>query len=333
VKIALSLSWLCLVALAFCTFAHQASAQIYKLAEMNAEQIAALDRSRTAVILTGGILEQHGPHLPSFSDGYLNEWYAEGLAERIVARPGWKVLRFPTIPLGSGGANEIGRQFVAPGTYAVRSSTLRAIFMDLATDFGEQGFKWIFVVHAHGAPRHNRVIDQAGEYFRDTYGGRMVHLMGLNLPDEPSPDAPPTSDEEKREDAVAAHGGAWETSALLFLRPDLVGPIANLAPQTAATPPDIHRVATAPGWPGYIGSPRWATAARGAHSNAKWLRIHATFALKILDGADERDAPRYGSEQPAGPEDVALDQAVLSREEEIERKQQAWLKAHRMTIK
>src|SRR5687768_9359633 len=127
VKIALSwrlpvlhLSWLCLVALAFCTFAHPASAQIYKLAEMNAEQIAALDRSRTAVILTGGILEQHGPHLPSFSDGYLNEWYADGLAERIVARPGWKVLRFPTIPLGSGGANEIGRQFVAPGTYAVR---------------------------------------------------------------------------------------------------------------------------------------------------------------------------------------------------------------------
>jgi creatinine amidohydrolase len=327
------LSWLGLVALAMCTFAQPASAQIYKLAEMNAEQIAALDRSRTAVILTGGILEQHGPHLPSFSDGYINEWYAEGLAELIVARPGWSVLLFPTIPLGVGGANEIGRQFVAPGTYAIRSTTLRAIFMDLATEFGEQGFKWIFIVHGHGAPRHNRVLDQAGDYFRDTYDGRMVNLMGIDLPDEPSQDDPPTSEDEKREDGISLHGGAWETSTLLFLRADLVGPIANLSPQTAATPTDIHRVATAPGWPGYIGSPRWATAARGARSNAKWLKIHSAFALKVLDGADERDAPRYGSKPSAVPEDLALDREILAREEELEKRQQAWLKAHPITVK
>jgi creatinine amidohydrolase len=51
--------------------------------------------------------------------------------------------------------------------------------MDLATELGEQGFRWVFVVHAHGSPFHNLVLDQAGDYFRDTYGGRMVHLRGL----------------------------------------------------------------------------------------------------------------------------------------------------------
>jgi hypothetical protein len=34
-----------------------ASAQVYRVAQMNTEQIRALDKQRTVVILTGGILE------------------------------------------------------------------------------------------------------------------------------------------------------------------------------------------------------------------------------------------------------------------------------------
>ena len=45
-----------------------ASAQIYRVAEMNTDQIRALDRETTIVLLPGGILEQHGPYLPSFTD-------------------------------------------------------------------------------------------------------------------------------------------------------------------------------------------------------------------------------------------------------------------------
>jgi creatinine amidohydrolase/Fe(II)-dependent formamide hydrolase-like protein len=131
------------------------------------------------VLLPGGIIEQHGPYLPAFADGYMNERMTQEIANAIVERPGWKVLIFPLIPLGAGGANEIGLKYVFDGTYAVHFATLRAVFMDLATELGEAGFRWIFVVHLHGAPNHNRALDQAGDYFRDTYGGRMVHLFGL----------------------------------------------------------------------------------------------------------------------------------------------------------
>ena len=77
------------------------------------------------------------------------------------------------IPLGSGGANEIGEKWSYPGSYTVRPATLRAVYMDLATSLGEQGFRWIFVVNSHGSPNHNVVLDQAGDYFRDTFGGHM----------------------------------------------------------------------------------------------------------------------------------------------------------------
>ena len=49
------------------------AAQILRVADLNTEEIRALDRARTVVILPGGILEQHGPYLPSYSDGYFNE--------------------------------------------------------------------------------------------------------------------------------------------------------------------------------------------------------------------------------------------------------------------
>src|SRR5687768_7016629 len=122
-------------------------AQIYRVAEMNVAQIRALDKQKTVVILPGGMLEEHGPHLPSFTDGYSNEWLTQRLAEDIASRPGWTVLVFPMIPLGHAGGNEIGGKQVFPGTYSIRRNTLRAIFMDLATELGEQGFCRIFIMH------------------------------------------------------------------------------------------------------------------------------------------------------------------------------------------
>ena len=38
---------------------------------MNTEQIKALDREKTVVLLPVGILEEHRPYLPSFSDDYI----------------------------------------------------------------------------------------------------------------------------------------------------------------------------------------------------------------------------------------------------------------------
>jgi hypothetical protein len=45
--------------------------------------------------------------------------------------------------------------------------------MNIADQLGEQHFRWIFIVNGHGDPAHNRMLDQAGDYFHDTYGGEM----------------------------------------------------------------------------------------------------------------------------------------------------------------
>ena len=78
--------------------ARPAAAQVYALADMNTRQIQALDRQRTVVLIPGGILEEHGPYLPSYTDGYAVEAYTRALATAIVARPGWTVVVFPQGP-------------------------------------------------------------------------------------------------------------------------------------------------------------------------------------------------------------------------------------------
>jgi creatinine amidohydrolase len=315
------------------------SAQIYRVAQINTEQIRALDKQITVVILPGGILEEHGPHLPSFTDGYSNEWLTERLAEAIVARPGWAVLVFPIIPLGHGGGNEIGGKYVFPGTYSIRRTTLRAVFMDLATELGEQGFRRIFVMHGHGAPFHNQMLDQAGDNFRDTYGGIMVNLRGL----EPSPEqlsklklAPPDlglSELEKRENgSFDIHAGLDETSRLLFLRPDLVNPsYRTLPPYAANIPVELFQVARAPNWLGNIGSPRLATAAYGARSQQYRTALANALAIAILDGLlDEREIPRYANFMLSNRTVAKELEGSSKHEAEVERKQREWMKKKRI---
>jgi pimeloyl-ACP methyl ester carboxylesterase/creatinine amidohydrolase/Fe(II)-dependent formamide hydrolase-like protein len=243
-----------------------AAPQVLRVTEMKTDEIRALDRARTVVLLPGGILEEHGPYLPAYTDGILGEHLTNELARAIAAKkPGWKILVFPQLPLGASGSNELGGHFVFPGTYAIRPATLLAVYMDLAAELGEQGFRWILVVNVHGAPLHNRAIDRATDFFRDTYGGRMVHLWGLVPVLGGWGRALGTlSEAEKKEEGVSLHAGMDETSLLLHLRPDVVAPTYKDAPVvTGHSLKESFEVAKAADWPGYLGSPRLANAAIG----------------------------------------------------------------------
>ncbi len=310
------------------------SAQIYRVAQMNIDQIRALDKQKTVVILPGGMLEEHGPHLPSFTDGYSNEWLTQKLAEAIVEHPGWAVLVFPIIPLGHAGGNEIGGKYVFPGTYSIRRTTLRAIFTDLATELGDQEFRWIFVMHGHGGPFHNLMLDQAGDYFRDIYGGSMVNLHGL----EPTAEqlaklklTPPNlnlSESERKEIGnMDEHAGFEETSRLIFLRPDLVAPgYSTLPPKPANNPVELFQVAKAPNWLGYIGSPHLATAAYGARLQQYRAAWNNALAIAILDGLDEREIPRYADFMMNDKTVLRELEGSTKYEAEVERKQRNWMK-------
>jgi len=91
--------------------------------------------------------------------------------------------------------------------------------MDLADQLGQQGFRWIVVVHGHGDPAHNRMLDQAGDYFHNTYGGEMVNLIGylwaMKLKEFRTP-------EQQKQDGLPEHATMSETSWIMALKPQAV---------------------------------------------------------------------------------------------------------------
>jgi creatinine amidohydrolase/Fe(II)-dependent formamide hydrolase-like protein len=303
-------------------------AQILDVRELNTEQIDRLDRARTAVLLTAGILEEHGPFLPSYSDGYQSEFIATRIANAVAARSGWTVLRFPEIPLGAFPASYVGGKYVFPGSYPVRMTTLRAVFMDLATDLGEAGFKWVFVLTMHGGPTHNRALDQAAQYFDDTYGGRMVHVTGAaSVVGAVPPDI--FTSEQRAAEGFSIHADADEHSCLLFLRPDLVAPGIRSAP-AVVTRNFAELIATAakPDWTGYFGTPAIATPAAGRRAMNAIAQAAVDLVLKVLDGGRD-EGPRVADRPMSDPAFRRVVEAAIEHERHIERRQAAWLAKQR----
>lgn len=302
-------------------------AQVLHVTDLNTRQIRELDRDKTAVILVGGILEQHGPYLPAFTDGYLSQGLAADLAKAIAARPGWKALVFPQIPIGSEGFNQLGSKSIFPGTFGVRSSTLQSVFMDIASELGEQKFKWVFVVHVHGASLHNRALDKAGDFFHDTYGGRMVHLWGIvPVIGAWGKELQSLSEAEKKEEGVSFHAGMDETSLMLHRKPELVAPDYKKAPVfTGPTPEQSVAEAQKDEWPGYLGSPRQGSKVIGERV---WNALSGSLvrhAMLILDGEDPRKFPRYSEAQAKYRIYQEMDRGALAHEEKVAAKQAEWL--------
>lgn len=209
-------------------------------------------------------------------------------------------------------------------------ATLRAVYMDLANELGEQGFRWIFLVHNHGAPNHHKALNQAADYFHDVYGGSMVHLFGLKpvflccgIAEQMF------SAKEREEEGFTVHAGADEQSQLLFLRPEFVPQDYREAESvTGKNFADLVRIAKVNGWPGYFGAPRLASAAISAQAFTLSSHKVNEIALQILDGLDYKKIARYADEMD--PLNVAGEGAELEYEQMQERREADWLKANKI---
>jgi hypothetical protein len=89
---------------------------------------------------------------------------------------------------------------------------------------------------------------------------------------------------------------------------------------------DLIRIARSRDWRGYFGSPRLAGSERYANGWQIALNEAVKLALRILDGFDDRQVPRFGDEMKKSAPDAALDEASFSHEAGIKRKQEKWLK-------
>ena len=241
------------------------SGGVFKLAELSFTRLDALDRRRTVVIFTVSPLEEHGPHLPVGTDVFTSEFFAQLLAHRIVeAKPDWRVLLGPPLPLGASA-------FEQAGTLLVRARTVRNAALDYGAALARQGFEYILVSNGHAGPRHVVALEEAAAVVTRRYGVRMLSLSGPVLwkilrgrftERLEALFGRPLTEAEREALRGDAHGGLWETSLILLARPDLVDAGFSKLPPERFTLLDMLRK----NYPlrlgnqmGYIGSPAAAT--------------------------------------------------------------------------
>lgn len=111
-----------------------------KLAQMTWPEVDALSRD-VVVVLPTGSLEQHGPHLPLFTDSFL----ATAVAEAAEARLAGQILLTPTLWLGAS-----GHHLAFAGSLSASFEAYMGAIESVVESLVPHGFHRFFVVNGHG---------------------------------------------------------------------------------------------------------------------------------------------------------------------------------------
>lgn len=229
------------------------------LAEMTWRQVQTLDRN-TPVLLPIAAHEQHGHHLPLFTDSYL--------LDEIVCRTEEAVSEQVLIaPLQWLGNSDHHRDF--PGTLSADPRLYLDLLKGLLVGVIEAGFNRILLLNGHGG---NEVPAQQALFeFRQQHRQRRDLLLLMSsywkLPTEPVEPCVGLVQTEM------GHACEWETSMMLALKPQLVG--AGLEGKLESLTPVEQHGSFLPAYrpwvtqdrseSGHIGFPHLATAAKGEY--------------------------------------------------------------------
>jgi creatinine amidohydrolase len=237
------------------------------------------------VILSVSPIEQHGPHLPLGVDGFTARHLAESIAARIVAsRTGWSAVLVPTLHLGSFTLDAVG-------TIRVRQRVVRDAVIDYGSALARARFRYILVANGHGGPGHLVALDEAAAAVGRRFGVTMASvtghlawelLSGRLLPKLEAALGRALSAEERLAFSEDSHGGWWETSIMLLLRPDLVDDAFHTLEPTRYSLARrlVPNYAVRNGAPGYVGHPARADA-RFAEAGAEVLLAEV---MRLVDG-------------------------------------------------
>lgn len=117
------------------------------LAHATWTEVEPLDRETVVVIPTGS-LEQHGPHLPLFTDSLI----VTAVAAAVEARMPEELLLTPTVWLGAS-----GHHLPFPGTLSAGFETYEGALESVITSLVRHGFRRFYVLNGHGGntdPNH-----------------------------------------------------------------------------------------------------------------------------------------------------------------------------------
>lgn len=224
------------------------------LTDLSWPAVAALPKD-TPIVFPMAALEQHGHHLPLFTDSLL----LGEVIRRVKERLGDRVLFAPLTWLGNS-----AHHLDFAGTLSAAPRAYLDLLNGLAENFVRHGFRRLVFINGHGGndvPGRQAVFELRQRHReRDDLLFLFATYWSLG--------AKPWETDATLQQREMGHACEWETSMMLRLAPHLAGDY-----RTATTVEFGHPFTPAiRGWitndrtgPGHIGSPQLATAQKGEH--------------------------------------------------------------------
>jgi creatinine amidohydrolase len=225
----------------------------------------------TPVVFPVAALEQHGHHMPLFTDSLL----LGEVIRRVSGRAPYsqKVLFAPLQWLGNS-----DHHLDFPGTLSAPPRVYLDLLLASIDNFIMHGFKRFAFINGHGGNDipGKQVVFEARQKYRTRNDLLFLFATYWSLGGQPHKVNPAIQQDHM------GHACEWETSMMLRIRPELVGDLTKLEAVPFGNPFEP----ASRGWvtqdrstPGHIGDPRSATAEKGEV-------IFSTFAddvAKLLD--------------------------------------------------
>jgi creatinine amidohydrolase len=244
------------------------------MAEMTYPEVEAAIGRGAIALWAMGVIEQHGPHLPTGTDVYIPSARLRAVKRRLAAAGVESII----IPPFYWGVNHVSASF--PASIKVRPEVMIELLCDVVDSMARDGVKHLFCISGHNDRAHNEAIVQAMRKARAQSAAdacfaceeAILRRLGVELSD---PAVLPFSAAPMRAPGpfLDIHAGSWETSVMLEFNADVVRqalvkdlPPTNLGPDDLAEWRKGHEVSRRVTPNGYFGDPATATAQEGLES-------------------------------------------------------------------
>jgi creatinine amidohydrolase len=222
------------------------------LQEMKWPEVAALSND-TPIVIPIAACEQHGRHLPVFTDSLL----LGEVVRRAAERRGDRVLFTPLLWLGNS-----HHHMDFPGTLSAAPRSYLDVLGDLLENVLAHGFRRVLLLNGHGGNivPMQQAIFEARQRHRSRADLLLLAATYCLLGSRPSEVDP------RIRQAQIGHACEWETSMMLRLAPHLVGDFEAIEPiegGSAFEPAARGWITRERSEPGHIGNPSVATAEKG----------------------------------------------------------------------
>ncbi|MFC0469884.1 creatininase family protein [Halalkalibacter kiskunsagensis] len=174
----------------------------YFLPRLSTKQINELDKETGLVVLPIGAVEQHGPHLPVYTDTLIASGLLGATCNHLTAEQ--NIWMLPPLPYGKS-TEHLGH----PGTMTLSATSLQQVVLDIGRSVSTSGFRRLVLFNTHGG--NNDLLNMMARELRIETGLMVFRMNGM---DHKSELAHLYTDEEL---AYGIHGGDVETSIILAL--------------------------------------------------------------------------------------------------------------------